>query len=130
MPSDSSPWAGEPVLYENDSFYAIFDRYPVRRGHTLIVSRRDVSALFDLTEQEFVALRGALVQVKTLLDSMFHPDGYNVGVNCGSAAGQTIDRVHIHVIPRHTGDVPDPTGGIRNLIPGLVKYDGLPRSGE
>jgi diadenosine tetraphosphate (Ap4A) HIT family hydrolase len=88
----------------------------------LIVSRRDVSSVFDLTEQEFVWLADALKRAKSFLDSEFQPDGFNVGINCGTAAGQTIHRVHIHVIPRHIGDVADSTGGIRNFIPPTTEY--------
>jgi diadenosine tetraphosphate (Ap4A) HIT family hydrolase len=113
--------AGE-VLVENDSFIAVFDGYPVNRGHTLIISKRHVADLFGLNQREFADLHAILGEVKQLLDGGFRPAGYNVGANCGEAAGQTIFHFHLHVIPRYPNDVPNPRGGVRNLKPPLVAY--------
>lgn len=110
------------VLVENQSFIAVFDGYPVNHGHTLIISKRHVGDLFGLDEGEFADLHAILAQVKRLLDSEFQPAGYNVGANCGEAAGQTIFHFHLHVIPRYPNDVSNPRGGVRNLKEPLVTY--------
>lgn len=113
---------GGDVLVENESFIAVFDAYPVNRGHTLIISKRHVADLFGLDKREFADLHAILGHVKQLLDGEFHPAGYNVGANCGEAAGQTIFHFHLHVIPRYPNDVPNPRGGVRNLKQPLLAY--------
>lgn len=96
----------------------------INPGHTLIVSiRHSAKTIFDLTPIEMERLHDALREVKHHLDEEFRPDGYNVGANCGSAAGQTIDHFHLHVIPRYKGDVEKPRGGVRNLKPPVVPYE-------
>lgn len=118
-------WCREPagdVLAENDSFIAVFDGYPVNRGHTLIISKRHVADLFGLDKREFADLHSMLGEVKQLVDAEFHPAGYNIGANCGEAAGQTVFHFHLHVIPRYPNDVPNPRGGVRNLKQPLVAY--------
>ncbi|HUY34521.1 MAG TPA: HIT family protein [Pirellulales bacterium] len=109
-------------LVENASFFALLDRYPVNHGHALIISKRHVRDVFGLDETEFRRLHSILVDLKEILDDRFHPDGYNIGANCGAVAGQTVFHFHLHVIPRYRNDVPDPRGGIRNLKPPLVPY--------
>jgi diadenosine tetraphosphate (Ap4A) HIT family hydrolase len=101
---------------------AIEDKYPVSRGHTLIVARRHVASYFELTDEEHGAMHAMLLRVKGMLDEDLGPQGYNIGVNAGRAAGQTIDHVHMHLIPRYEGDMPDPRGGVRGVIPGRQKY--------
>jgi len=110
-----------PVL-ENDLSYARYDKYPVSDGHILIHPRRHVSDFFDLTHQEKLALLDLLEQAKAFLDNKKSPDGYNIGINNGEAAGQTVMHAHIHLIPRYKGDMSDPRGGVRGVIPDKQKY--------
>lgn len=102
--------------------FAIRDRYPASPGHSLIVPTRHVSSLFATTPDEQMALLRTLAATRAALDTEFHPDGYNIGVNDGAAAGQTVEHLHIHLIPRYRGDVDDPRGGIRHCIPGKGFY--------
>ena len=98
------------------------DAHPVSRGHTLVVPRRHVDDLFELSAYEFDAIWQLVKDVRKQLEGKHSPDGFNVGVNVGRAAGQTVAHAHIHVIPRYTGDVDDPRGGIRWLLPDKAKY--------
>ena len=91
-------------------------------GHLLIVPRRHIPTWFDASEQERVALMKALDRARDLLADRHHPDGYNIGLNVGKAAGQTVFHLHVHLIPRYEGDVPDPRGGVRHVIPGKGNY--------
>lgn len=109
-------------LSHNQSAVALFDRFPVNPGHTLIIPKRHTDSVFDLSASEWADIRELLLDVKRQLESRFHPAGYNIGVNYGRAAGQTIFHVHVHLIPRYYGDVVDPRGGVRNLKPNVVKY--------
>lgn len=104
-------------LAESERFLAIADGYPVSPGHALIVSREHVESLRDLEPDEMAEAFVLLVEVCKLIDAERDPDGYDFGVNDGRAAGRTVDHLHIHVIPRYWGDVPDPRGGVRNIIP-------------
>lgn len=112
----------ERVIAENDRAVALRDAHPASRGHALVVTRRHVESWFDVTPGERADVLDLVVVVKRVLDDDFSPDGYNVGFNVGHAAGQTIDHLHVHVIPRFEGDVDDPTGGVRNVIPGKGNY--------
>ena len=101
---------------------AFFDGFPVSPGHALIIPRRHVASFFDLTmdeQQDMLKLAGC---VKSIIDEKYHPDGYNVGVNVGEAAGQSIFHVHMHLIPRYKGDVSNPRGGVRGVIPSKQNY--------
>jgi diadenosine tetraphosphate (Ap4A) HIT family hydrolase len=110
-------------LAESDRLaYATPDDHPVSPGHTLVIARRHVQNPFDLTVEEIQAVFHLARSVRARLDAGFQPDGYNIGFNVGRAAGQTIDHVHMHVIPRYREDVADPTGGIRNVLPGKGPY--------
>ena len=109
-------------LAYNDHAYAIRDSFPVSPGHTLIVTRRIVATWWEATRAEQVAILDLIDQVKRQLDDEFAAPGYNVGFNAGEAAGQTIHHLHVHVIPRYRGDVPDPRGGVRHVIPRLANY--------
>lgn len=102
----------------NDLAFAIRDSYPVAPGHALVIPRRLVPTWDDTTPAERAALLALMTQVKHQLRDEFHPDGFNIGFNEGAAAGQTVFHLHIHVIPRFTGDVPDPRGGIRHAVMG------------
>jgi diadenosine tetraphosphate (Ap4A) HIT family hydrolase len=102
--------------------FAIFDGYPVSEGHALVIPRREVATWFDATEDEQRALMSLVDEVKNILDRRFSPDGYNIGINAGEAAGQTVMHLHVHVIPRYRGDMPDPRGGVRHVIPWKGNY--------
>jgi diadenosine tetraphosphate (Ap4A) HIT family hydrolase len=124
-PADLCPFCTIPaarVIDSNDLAFAVEDAFPVSPGHTLIISRRHVGSIFDLAPEEVVAVMELLGRAKARLDKRDHPDGYNVGVNVGRDAGQTVMHVHVHLIPRCTGDVPAPRGGVRNVIPGKGEY--------
>jgi diadenosine tetraphosphate (Ap4A) HIT family hydrolase len=110
------------VIAENELTKAFFDKFPVNTGHVLIIPKRHFADLFEATREEMKALTELLFEVKRSLQDRYNPDGYNVGVNVGAAAGQTIFHLHIHVIPRYHGDVEDPRGGIRKLKPSIVPY--------
>ena len=91
-------------------------------GHTLIVPRRHVADFFDLNEQEQMAIWMLVAPVRRILEEKHMINGFNIGINIGEAGGQTIPHVHMHVIPRYVGDVPDPRGGIRYVIPAKAPY--------
>lgn len=112
----------EQWVASNALAFAIRDRFPVSQGHTLLVPRRKVPTWFEATREEQCSLLELLDVVKRSLDLEFRPAGYNVGFNAGIAAGQTVMHLHVHVIPRHAGDVPDPRGGVRGVIPSRQKY--------
>lgn len=117
--------APESRVLENQFFYAIFDKYPVNTGHLLIISKKHVPDLFHLDQSVLQHLHEMVDRAKEMLDTRYKPDGYNIGVNCGYAAGQTIPHFHLHVIPRYKDDVPDPRGGIRNLKKPIKPYDNI-----
>ena len=101
---------------------AFFDGFPVSPGHALIIPRRHVASFFELTQEERIDMLNLADDVKRIVDDKFHPDGYNIGVNIGEAAGQSIFHVHMHLIPRYSGDVPNPRGGVRGVIPARQNY--------
>ena len=109
-------------IAENEVAIAIFDAFPVNPGHALIIPKRHVADFFELSESERNACFALVAEVKSILDSMHKPDGYNIGINVGKAAGQTVFHVHIHLIPRYTGDVGSPRGGVRGVIPSKQSY--------
>lgn len=102
--------------------FAIRDGFPVSPGHSLVVPRRLVATWFDATREEQHAILELVDALKRALDLDLAPDGYNVGFNAGAAAGQTVMHLHVHVIPRFAGDVLDPRGGVRHVIPGKGNY--------
>ncbi len=110
------------IIDSNGQALAIEDAFPVSRGHTLIISRRHVSDFFELTDAELASMMGLLRKMRDRIREAFHPDGFNLGANVGTAAGQTVFHVHVHLIPRFGGDNPCPEGGIRNVIPGRGTY--------
>ena len=109
-------------ILENELAYAIYDKYPVGKGHMLFIPKRHVKDFFDITKEEREAIFELIDEGKKLLDKKYSPDSYNVGINCGEHAGQTIMHVHVHLIPRYIGDMKDPTGGVRGVIPEKMKY--------
>lgn len=116
--------AAADIIAENDLALAFFDRFPVNEGHALIIPRRHVATFFEASLEEQGAINRLLAVVKERLDQEFAPDGYNIGVNVGAAAGQTVFHLHVHLIPRYAGDVPDPRGGVRRVKRSLVPYIG------
>lgn len=101
---------------------AFFDGFPVSPGHALIIPKRHVASFFDLTKEEQLDLLKLADEVKQIIEKRYHPDGYNVGVNVGEAAGQSVFHVHMHLIPRYYGDVSNPRGGVRGVIPSKQNY--------
>lgn len=110
------------ILTSNQFGMAFRDGFPISPGHTLIIPRQHVASLFDLTTEERQSLWELVAAVRTNLMEEFHPDGFNVGLNDGQAAGQTVMHAHIHVIPRYKGDAIDPRGGVRWIIPTKAAY--------
>ncbi len=112
----------ERVIFDNDLAFVIYDGFPVNKGHVLIIPKRHVESYFDLTKPEKKAVDQLILISKKHLDETYKPDGYNIGINEGVYAGQTILHCHIHMIPRYQGDVSNPEGGIRGVIPARQKY--------
>lgn len=110
------------LITETASSVAFLDSFPVNAGHTLIVPKRHVASYFDLTIREQRALWLVVNRCKTIIQNRFNPDGFNVGINVGESAGQSIFHVHIHLIPRYNGDVENPRGGVRGVIPSKQNY--------
>lgn len=110
------------IIASSSLSLAFFDGFPVSPGHVLIIPRRHVASFFELTQEERKDMFNLADDVKHIIDNRFHPDGYNIGVNIGEAAGQSIFHVHLHLIPRYYGDVPNPRGGVRGVIPVKQSY--------
>ncbi len=110
------------IVLANDLAYARYDLYPVSPGHLLLIPFRHVASFFEATEAEQAALLALVHDARRLLDERYAPDGYNIGVNIGAAAGQSVMHLHLHVIPRYAGDMDDPKGGVRGVIPGKRGY--------
>jgi len=110
------------VVAQSELAVALRDGYPVSEGHTLIVPRRHVSDWFDATDEERTEIFKLVDECKQSLDPERAPDGYNIGMNIGIAAGQTVMHLHVHLIPRYEGDVDDPTGGVRLVVPEKGNY--------
>jgi diadenosine tetraphosphate (Ap4A) HIT family hydrolase len=114
----------ERILETNAQALAVADAFPVSPGHTLVIPRRHVASFFELTEDEVTAVHELLCRMKGRLDEDLNPAGYNIGINVGAVSGQTVAHVHVHLIPRYVGDVADPVGGVRNILPGRGRYAG------
>ncbi len=134
MPSSGCPFCypeTERIVAALPLCLTLRDGFPVSPGHTLIVPRRHFASLFEATIEEMAAIWSALGQAANALapgsDGSPAPDGFNVGVNVGQAAGQTIMHLHVHLIPRYADDQPDPRGGIRRIFPALADYWSPPR---
>lgn len=110
------------IVAKNTLAYARFDAFPVTQGHILIIPFRHVSSFFDATDEERAALFDLVARCRTIIEERYRPDGWNIGVNVGVAAGQTVMHLHLHLIPRYDGDVPDPRGGVRGVIPEKKVY--------
>jgi len=110
------------VVFRNEHAYARYDKYPVNPGHLLVITYRHLPDFFQTSWTERRAVLTLIDQAKVLLDEKFSPHGYNVGVNIGETAGQTVMHVHVHLIPRYKGDTPIPRGGVRGVIPAKQSY--------
>lgn len=117
-----NPDAQRELILESATAYAIFDKFPVSNGHTLIIPKKHCADYFDLSFKEQSACWFMLNKVKGVLKKTFNPDGFNVGINVNESAGQTVPHVHIHLIPRYKGDVVNPRGGVRGVIPERRNY--------
>ena len=115
------PYEFKPVLESND-FLIIEDSHPISPGHLLLIAKRHVESFFLTTKEEKAALLNGIEQAKALVEEKLSPDGYNIGINDGESAGQTINHLHIHLIPRYKGDSQDPRGGIRWIFPDKAPY--------
>ena len=112
----------EKHILESKHFFVIKDEYPVSQGHCLIVTKRLRTDFFDLSNDERTELGEVIISTRNLIEKSQSPDGYNIGMNCQSAGGQTVMHFHCHVIPRYFGDMSDPRGGIRHCIPEKGNY--------
>jgi len=116
------PKTSREIILENELCYCLYDKYPVSKGHALIIPKRHCSDYFELTPAEQTACWAMVNELKQILDNKYHPDGFNIGLNVNEAAGQTVSHVHIHLIPRYKGDVTEPEGGVRGVIPEKRMY--------
>jgi diadenosine tetraphosphate (Ap4A) HIT family hydrolase len=117
-----NPDSERELIVETATMYAMYDKFPVNEGHALIIPKRHIANYFELSIKEQYAYLLVLNKVKEIVTKRFQPDGFNIGINIGEHAGQTISHVHIHLIPRYKGDVEDPKGGVRGVIPDKQKY--------
>jgi diadenosine tetraphosphate (Ap4A) HIT family hydrolase len=121
----TSPFTQTPKtqwIAKNRSAYAIWDNHPVNPGHALIITRREISNWWQTTAREQTDISELINIVRSKILELHNPEGFNVGFNAGQAAGQTVNHLHIHIIPRYSGDVADPRGGMRNVIPSRGNY--------
>jgi len=119
------PFCTQPddrVLAQDAHGMVIRDAYPVSPGHTLVIPRRHVGSFFDLSAEERASLLTLLDEARRSIEVEHRPDGYNIGVNDGPAAGQTVPHLHVHLIPRYAGDRTDPRGGVRWIFPDKADY--------
>ncbi len=110
------------IIYKDDYFFMIYDGFPVNPGHLLIISNQVRTDYFDLTNDEQQALPIAIQRAKEIILEQHNPDGFNIGMNCGADAGQTVFHFHCHLIPRYNGDMENPRGGVRHVIPSKGNY--------
>ena len=110
------------IIFQNDLAIVLRDGYPISNGHTLIIPKRHVDSYFSITKEERNAIFELVEQTKKDIDNEFKPDAYNIGINDGVEAGQTVPHLHIHLIPRYKGDAEDPRGGVRWLFPDKADY--------
>lgn len=114
--------AEERIWLQTDVAVAFLDKFPVSLGHTLVIPEHHVGALMELPENDQTEIWSLVAHVRKELLEKYKPDEFNIGINEGEAAGQTVPHAHIHIIPRFKGDVPDPRGGIRWVLPARAKY--------
>jgi diadenosine tetraphosphate (Ap4A) HIT family hydrolase len=116
------PMAPERMLLETPRCVAFLDKYPVSKGHALVVAKTVTAGLFDLPVEVQAEVWETVRKVRAVLIQRFRPDGFNIGINDGPAAGQTVAHAHVHIIPRYRNDVADPRGGIRRIIPAQARH--------
>ena len=109
-------------IFENSVGFVIYDKFAVSKGHCLIIPKREYPVYFESTDEEIIGLNKLLFQTREYLKEKYNPDGFNIGINSGEYAGQTVFHMHIHLIPRYKNDVENPRGGVRNVIPGKGDY--------
>jgi len=109
----------ERLIYAGDLFLVFQDYYPVNPGHILVVPKRHITELSQLTTEEKLRFFELVEKMIKILKEVLHPEGFNIGLNIGKVAGQTIEHIHFHIIPRYKGDTPDPRGGLRKVITGI-----------
>ena len=119
---DFNSTQAKDILFKNEYFFIIKDSFPVSPGHLLIISNLVKTNFFELTKEEQLNLNEVIIIAKELIEKEYSPDGYNIGMNCGKAAGQTVFHFHCHIIPRYYGDMQNPQGGIRHCIQGKGQY--------
>jgi diadenosine tetraphosphate (Ap4A) HIT family hydrolase len=112
----------DKIIFKNDSFFIIEDSYPVSEGHLLIISNKVKKDYFDLSETERNDLPATIHIAKEIIERKYSPNGFNIGINCGESAGQTVFHFHCHIIPRYLGDMKNPRGGVRHCITGKGYY--------
>ena len=117
-----NPGKERELILESATAFAIFDQFPVSKGHTLIIPKKHCADYFELSFKEQSACWFMVNHIKQMLVKQYQPDGFNIGINIHAPAGQTIPHVHIHLIPRYAGDVERPEGGVRGVIPGKKEY--------
>ena len=114
--------ASNRVVHESELALCLRDAFPVSPGHTLIIPKRHVASFFEVTDAERADLMSLVAVAREDLDRQLRPAGYNIGINDGAAAGQTVPHLHIHLIPRYAGDCDDPRGGVRWVLPDKAAY--------
>ena len=119
---DFSELPDSQIIGATRYFVVIKDQFPVSPGHLLVISKEVKATYFDLCDEERVDLQNALQVARELCESEYTPDAYNIGMNCGEEAGQTVMHFHCHLIPRYRGDMADPRGGVRHVIPEKGNY--------
>ena len=112
-------------MIQGELGFAAWDRHPVNKGHFLVIPHRHFASYFDIREAERVELWTLVEAGQKIAEEKHSPDGYNIGINVGTAAGQSIHHLHIHVIPRYIGDVENPKGGVRGVVPDRRHYQDL-----
>lgn len=112
----------ERIVQENEHAIWIYDGFPVSPGHSLIIPKRHAGSFFEVSTDERMAMLALLDQAKAAVEDQYHPNAYNIGINDGTAAGQTVPHLHLHLIPRYSGDVADARGGVRWVIPDKADY--------
>lgn len=110
------------ILWQNEHVFVIYDGFPVSSGHALVIPKKHIASFFDTSSEVRDALLAGLDYARHRIDEDFNPAAYNIGINDGKAAGQTVPHMHIHVIPRYQGDMADPRGGVRWIFPDKAKY--------
>ena len=110
------------LVYQGELTFISQDKYPASPGHLLIIPNRHVPNYFDCTQEEIAELWDNVHRAKQMVDNEYKPDSYNIGINVSKVAGQSVPHTHIHLIPRYAGDVADPKGGVRNVIPNKRTY--------